>query len=399
MNSKPLIYLDYNATTPLWPKWSEKLHGFVKLQDKFMPWGNPSSIHWASRESKVILRETRQFLAETLKCSPLEIIFNSGGSEGNNTVLKTFLFHYLKNPQRKKILVSSIEHPSILKAAEFLSEYGLEIKKIPVSRSGELDENFIQAELDESLALISVMYANNETGVIHDIKKIASWAHSVGAYIHTDAVQAFGKIPVDLKNLDVDFASFSLHKIYCAKGAGFLYVRKNSPYENLIHGGGQERHRRGGTENLFSLAMAHEVLNDFSQILQSNQDLKILRDQFEERVKNEISGVSLTAASATRLPNTSHLMIDDIDGEVLLLSLDLEGFAVSTGAACSSGSPEPSPALLSMGFSKAEAQKSLRVSFGALTTSHEVEKFIEVLKHTVVRLRAISQEYSKENSL
>lgn len=412
MNSQEKIYLDYNATTPLWLNSGENLHGNVKFQDTnasvASPWGNPSSIHWASREAKVVLRQARQQLAEKLNCSPLEIIFNSGGSESNNTVLKTFLFQNLKNTLaskspygfekniRNKILISSVEHPSVLKAADFLSEYGFNVKKIPVNRSGELDLNFVKSELDSSLALVSVMYANNETGVIYNIKELTKLVHSVGAYMHTDAVQAFGKIPVDLKSLDVDYASFSLHKIYCAKGAGFLYVKKSAPFENLIHGGGQERHRRGGTENLYSLAYATKVLPDFKKILQQTTEIKILRDYFEQEILKQVSGVSITSQSQNRLPNTSHLMINGIDGEILLLSLDLEGFAVSTGAACSSGSPEPSPVLLNMGFDKHEAQKSLRVSLGALTTRAEVDKFIKVLVQTIQRLRDVSVEYEKK---
>lgn len=400
MNLNKRIYLDYNATTPIWPSYGEKLQGFVKIQDS--PWGNPSSIHWASREAKVILRETRQMIADQLRCSPLEIIFNSGGSEGNNTVLKTFLFQFLKNPQRKRILISSVEHPSVLKTAEFLSSFGMIIEKIPVSREGNLDESFIQKTLQaygNEVALVSVMAANNETGVIHNIKKIASWAHAVGAYMHSDMVQMLGKEPVNLKELDVDYASFSLHKIYCAKGSGFLFVKKNSPFENLIHGGGQERHRRGGTENLFSLSCAHNILPHYSEILQSTQNLKSLRDHFEKQIQERVSGVTITASAQSRLANTSHLTIEGVDGEVLLLSLDLEGFAVSTGAACSSGSPEPSPVLLNMGFAPAEAQKSLRVSLGALTKEEEVEKFIETLVQTVERLRRVTSEYAEKQNV
>ena len=389
--SKEIIYLDYNATTPLHD------HVLLNMTDLLLSWGNPSSIHLSSRSPKAILRETRKKIADYLKCSTLEIVFNSGASEGNNTVLKSVWSTYgFDNPFDHKIknefIVSQVEHPSVLKTMQYLETLGAVVHYIPITRTGEMDIQFIKSHLNEKSALVSVMMANNETGNVFPIKEIAALVKKNNTLMHTDCVQAFGKINFDFEDLQIDYATFSGHKFYALKGCGVLFVRKNSPYINLIHGGGQERSRRGGTENILAIASFGLMLDQLSEIEKQQLRILELRNYFENEILNKIHHVTLTGHDSARLPNTSSLVIKGCDGETLLVSLDIQGFAVSTGAACSSGNPEPSPTLLAMGLTKAEAQNSLRVSLGWMTTKEDIDLFITELIKIVARLRSLSTE-------
>lgn len=393
-STKTLHYFDHNATTPICQEVVEALPRLAQS------WGNASSIHWAGREPKHILRETRKTVADIIGAkSPLEIIFTSGGSESNNTVIKG-VFEYLRSAPfvearlkgRNHYMCSSVEHPAIIKTMEFLQSEGAKVDFIPVSRSGQIDMEFYQAHLSEDTALVTVMIANNETGNIFPIKEMTELAHEKGALFHTDGVQALGKIPVNVTELGVDFATFSAHKFYSLKGAGFLYSKKGSHFTSLIHGGGQERHRRGGTENILGIAAMGVAAERLKRLGEVAPEMTRLRDLFEQRVLSEIQNVSVTGSESLRVPNTSSLVITGADGETLLMSLDLEGYAVSTGAACSSGNPEPSPVLLNMGLSRQEAQNSLRVSIGWDTTEEEIHKFVETLKVVVTRLRSIQSD-------
>ncbi len=378
------VYLDHNATTPL----HEKVREAASQNLNF--WGNPSSIHWAGRESKNVLRETRALLAAQLGCQALEIIFNSGGSEGNNTVIKSVWTKL--SADRKHFLCSQVEHPSVIKTYEHLQKLGAEVDFIPVSRSGILDLEFIRSHISEKTALISVMMANNETGHIFPIQEIVRLAKATGTLVHTDAVQALGKMPFHLQELGVNYATFSAHKFYSLKGTGFTYVKRGSVYESLIHGGAQERQRRGGTENVFGIS-ALGVMAPFLKDI-SLQSLKVrkLRDAFENKLLHRIPHVQLLGAETDRLSNTSSFLVDEADGETMLMSLDLKGFAVSTGAACSSGNPEPSPVLLAMGLSRTQAQTSLRVSFGWGNTMAEVDAFVDTLESVILRLRGLREQ-------
>lgn len=387
---KSPIYLDFNATAPLSPSVLSEMPQLLQL------WGNPSSIHLASRGPKTILRETRKKLADYLKVSALEIIFNSGASEGNNTVLKsvwnTFrpgnhFGQFVKN----EFIISSVEHPSITKTAQFLESEGAIIHWIPVSREGVLDLNFVKDKISDRTALISCMFANNETGTVFPIKELVALAKAKNVLVHSDCVQAFGKTNFNLQDLDVDYATVSAHKFYALKGCGVLFVRKNAPYINLVHGGGQERSRRGGTENILGIASLGIMLDQLSLVSQKEIELKTMRDHFETMIKKLIPKVKVTCEHSKRLSNTSSLVIEGVDGETLLVSLDLKGFAVSTGAACSSGNPEPSPVLLALGLSRQEAQNSLRVSFGWATEPEHVELFIRQLVEIVAHLRSVNE--------
>ena len=377
------IYLDFNATAPLSQKVITSMPQLLQL------WGNPSSIHLASRGPKTILRETKKKLADYLKVSSLEIIFNSGASEGNNTVLKS-VWSTL-GPVKNEFLISSVEHPSITKTAQYLETLGAIVHWIPVSRDGELDLNFIKEKLSERTALVSVMFANNETGTVFPIKEIVALAKTKNVLVHSDCVQAFGKTDFNFQDLGVDYATISAHKFYALKGCGVLYVRKNSPYINLVHGGGQERARRGGTENILGIASLGVMVDEISEVSLKETELKKLRDYFESEIRSQLKGVSVTCEKSLRLANTSSLIIDGVDGETLLVSLDLKGFAVSTGAACSSGNPEPSPVLLAVGLTRQEAQNSLRVSLGWTTTQEHIDLFIHQLVEIVQHLRAINE--------
>ncbi len=384
---KERIYLDHNATTPHSPLLKQRWAELFEVS------GNPSSIHQDSRIPKTWLRETRQKFADYLNCSTLELIFNSGASEGNSSILKS-VWHF-KQTTQPEFLISAVEHPSVVKTAEHLETLGAKIHWIPVHRNGKIDLEFIKKNISSKTALVSVMFANNETGSLFPIKEISSIAHAAGALMHSDCVQMLGKfdlasLPNKLKDLDVDYATFSAHKFYALTGTGVVYVKKNSPWIPLVHGGGQERSRRGGTENILGIAALGMVMGEIIASAVQVTEMARLRDLFESSVTKEIRGCTITAGESARLSNTSSLVIQGVDGETLLMSLDLRGFSVSTGAACSSGNPEPSPVLLSMGLTREEAQSSLRVSLGWSTTETQIQNFVATLKEVVGKLREIN---------
>ncbi|MBX3021312.1 MAG: cysteine desulfurase [Bdellovibrionales bacterium] len=373
------IYLDHNATTPLHPAIRAKLPEWAEF------WGNPSSIHWAGRGPKSLYRDSKQKIASLLGVQPLELIFTSGGSESNNLALKGLCEKPVNG--RDQIVISAVEHPSLRKTAEALIGRGFRVDVIGVNRDGELDIDGLQALLSEKTFLVSVMLANNETGHLMPVNDVSRRAHAVGAWVHCDAVQALGKIPLHLPDLGADLVSLSAHKFYSLKGSGVLYARRGLNLKSLIDGGAQERGRRAGTENLLSIASFGWVCGLADEILPQALRLRELRDHMEARVLSEISGVKVNGPLGSRLPNTSSMILNGVDGETLLMNLDVRGFAVSTGAACSSGSPEPSPVLLAMGLTREEAQSSLRVSLGWGTTREEIDLFVDELKNVVHRLR------------
>lgn len=384
-NFSAKTYLDFNATTPIFSGVKSELPSLLEI------WGNPSSVHWAGQATKTVLREARQSLAQILGVSPLELVFTSGGSEGNNTVLQSF-YEKTRHQNRNEFITTAIEHPSVLKTLAHLREQGAVVHVIGVNREGELDWEHFHRVLSERTALVSMMLANNETGLLLPLQEVTARAHAFGAKVHTDAVQALGKIPLHLRELNVDFATFSAHKFYALKGVGVLYAKKGQDLRPLIFGGGQERHRRGGTENTLGIWSLGFMAAQASEVSHQAERVRFLRDHLETRLSQEISDLKITHQETARLPNTSSLVLSGVDGETLLMSLDVKGYAVSTGAACSSGNPEPSPVLMSLGLTRAEAQSSLRVSLGWTTTSEEVEAFIETLKIVVHRLRHLQTQ-------
>lgn len=384
------VYLDFNATTPLSENVLSKLTGSLSI------WGNPSSIHWAGREIKAPLREARQRLALSLGTGPLELIFTSGASEASNTVIQG-LAQLLTSAElpaslhgKNEFITSSVEHPSVAKSFDVLERRGHRVHRIPVNREGVFDMPAFEKVLSEKTLLVSVMFANNETGNLMPLPQIIERAKRFSALVHTDAVQALGKVPLHLGHLGVDYASLSAHKFYALKGTGLLYVKRGSPYQNLIYGGAQERSRRGGTENTLGQIAFGEAVKALENLAPQIERIGRLRDQMEDRILREIPDVTRTGSGSCRLCNTSSLVLKGVDGETLLMSLDLRGFAVSTGAACSSGSPEPSPVLLAMGLTRTEAQHSLRVSLGWTTTEEQIEAFVDTLVIVVQHLRSIA---------
>lgn len=374
------IFFDHNATTPISSqiktRWMELLEDCG---------GNASSVHAGGRKPKQWIRQTRQALAKFLNVNPLELIFTSGASEANNTVIHSWLQAMRQSP-RKTILTTSVEHPSIMEALYQANQRGdCNWKQIPVCRHQGFNWLVFEQLLDETVFGVSIMQVNNETGYLFPIQDIAQKVHANQSYLHSDVTQAFGKLEIPVKVCD--YISFSAHKAYALKGCGVLWVKKDVPYSNLIWGGAQERFRRAGTENTLSIAALGLALPELTA--ESQQRVTNLRDYFEEQIMQKISDVSITHGQLKRNGNTSHLMIPNVDGESLLMSLDLKGYAVSTGAACSSGSSEPSPVLLALGFSKEEAQCSLRVSFGIYNHQAEVDLFVEALASTVKHLRKI----------
>ncbi len=378
------IYFDHNATTPIAGFIKEAIPGLVE------EWGNAGSIHFNGRGPKAILRESRQMLSDFLGCHPLELVFTSGGSESNNYAFTGMVDWCIKN-DRTHFLVSSVEHPSIVKTCEYLASKGIHIDFIPVNRDGIIDLEFIKSKLSKKTGLVSVMLANNETGCIFPVKEITQMAHAVGAYMHCDGVQALGKMDFNITDLNVDLMTFSAHKFYSLKGAGLLFVKRGTPIENLIWGGAQERYRRAGTENILAIASFGMMMQSRSVYSQLCYETKVLRDEMESLILKEISGVQINGNGVDRVCGSSSLILDGVDGETLLMNLDMKGFSVSTGAACSSGNPEPSPVLLAMGLTRAEAQQSLRVSLGWGNTREEVLKFVETLKQVVKRIRDLGE--------
>ncbi len=383
-------YLDFNATTPP----AEFLKD--KIGDWISQWGNPSSIHQAGRGPKTLLRDSRSKVAKFIGADSLECIFTSGGAEANNLAIKG-VFEYAKNHSspRNEIIISSVEHPSLTKAAFSLLASGAKVHLLEVSRDGQINLQQYKNLLSEKTLLVSVMLANNETGTLFPISEMSQLAHEKGALFHSDCVQALGKIEVNVKKLGLDLASFSGHKFYALKGCGVLFSARGTHLQTQIYGGGQERSRRGGTENLLAICSLAEMTSFQNEIIEQTARVQSLRDYLEKEILLKISGVSITAAKGLRLANTSSLVIEGVDGETLLMNLDLRGFAASTGAACSSGSPEPSPALLAMGLSRDEAQSSLRIGLGWSTEESEIQRFIIALVEVVQHLRSIKNLKAK----
>jgi cysteine desulfurase len=359
--------------------------------------GNPSSVHWAGREAKKIITQARESIAGLLRCDPLEIIFTAGGSEGNNLVLKGAVN---LAGARNEIISSRVEHPSVIKTCEFLVKNGFKIHWLGVSRDGEIDLESLEKMLSEKTALVTCQLVNNETGNIFPLKKIARLAHQAGALVHSDMVQGLGKMQIDLKAMDVDFATFAGHKFYALKGAGFLFVKKGIHLEPLIHGGGQERSRRAGTENALAIASLGDAARILGpRIVEQNVILEKMRDDLQKRIIAEIPDSYVNGAVGKRVSNTLNVTFANVDGETLLINLDTRGFAVSSGAACSSGSQEPSPVLTAMGLSAKEASQSLRISLGWLTTQAEIDSFFENLAMAVMKIRSIEIEENSEREL
>ena len=380
LKEKNRVYLDYNATTPLLQSLPQRIFEWSQK------WGNPSSSYELARESRTLIWKARENIAQFIQCNPLELIFTSGGSESNNYVIKGLCEKFLHSG-RNKIITSSVEHPSVTQALRWVQKKGFEVVVIAVNPSGELDKKQFKNALDEKTAFVSIMYVNNETGCIFPIRELAEMSHQVGALFHSDAIQALGKLPLNIGELDVDFLTLSGHKFYSLKGCGVLYCKKGLNIESLIHGGSQERKRRAGTENILSICSLGVVCEQGVEILEHTSKLTSYRDELEELIKKNIPGVQFVGHQSPRIGSVTSILIPDIFAETVLINLDLKGYSISASSACHSGSILPSPVLIGMGYSAEEAKCVLRVSFGLGTTNASLQAFAYDLKKIVTRLR------------
>lgn len=381
---KKKVYMDFAATTPLRPE----------VVEAMLPWFgdnyyNPSSLYSFSDAAKAALATARSQVAETIHAAPAEIYFTGGGCEADNWAIKGAAWS--QGAKKRHFITSSIEHHAITYAMEFLEKQGFDVTFLPVDSDGIVQPEVLEKALRDDTCLVSIMLANNEIGTIEPIAELAKVAHARGALFHTDAVQAVTHVPVDVKELSVDMLSSAAHKFMGPKGVGFLYIRKGLRIENLIHGGGQERSRRAGTENvagIVGLGRAIELARTEMDI--ENARLIKLRDRLIQEIPARIPHVKVNGSLTNRLPNNANLSFMGIEGETLLLDLDDAGIAASTGSACASESLEPSHVLMAIGLTHAMAHGSVRLSLGHLTTQDDVEYVIDVLPKIVERRREMS---------
>ncbi|HEY7536235.1 MAG TPA: cysteine desulfurase family protein [Thermodesulfobacteriota bacterium] len=383
-------YLDYNATTPLDPRVLEAMIPYMREE-----FGNPSSIHSYGRAGKAALDNSREEIARLLGARPKEFVFTSCGSESNNFAIKG-----IASGLREKgnhLITTQIEHSSVLETFGFLESEGFRVSYLGVDKYGLVDLQELREKITDETILVSVMFANNETGVIMPVKEISEIVKEKGVISHADAIQAVGKIDINLKNLPVDILSLSGHKLYGPKGVGALFMRDGLEtghgvsLKPLIHGGGQERGRRSGTENVAGIVGLGKACQIVKQEL-ANKKIKELRDELYKGISEKISGIRLNGHPEKRLSNTLNMGFDGVEGESLVMNLDLEGIAVSTGSACSEGNVEPSHVLLAMGLSRELAISSLRFSLGRFTEREDIDRVIDVLPVVVERIRTIHRD-------
>ena len=378
------IYLDYAATTPTHPE-------VVKAMLPYFTevFGNPSSIYSYGQEAKGAIEEARVKLANLIGARDEEIVFTSGGTEADNFALKGVAF--ANESKGNHIITSSIEHHAVIETCKFLERRGFKVTYLPVDAYGLVDPGDIKKAITDKTTLISVMHANNGVGTIEPIAEIGRIAKEAGVYFHTDAVQTVGHIPVDVNGLRVDLLSMSAHKLYGPKGVGALYVRKGTRLTPFIHGGEQERRWRASTENVSGIVGLGKAIELAQQEMsQEAQRLTYLRDQLIKGILERIEHVRLNGHPLRRLPNNVNISVDFVEGESMLLNLDLEGICASTGSACSSSSLEPSHVLLAMGFASEQAYGSLRFTLGKWTNEEDISRVLEILPPVVTRLRAMS---------
>lgn len=378
------IYLDHNATTPLHPEVLEAMLPYYKEA-----FGNPSTIYSFGQETRKATDEARETVANLIGASPEEIIFTSGGTEADNLALKGVPAALEK--KGKHIVASSIEHHAVLSTLKYLEKRGCKVSFLPVDEHGWLDPGEVEEAITSQTVLISVMHANNEVGTIEPISEIGEIAQKAGIYLHTDAVQTIGKIKVNVDDLKVDLLSLSAHKFYGPKGVGALYVRKGTRIRPLLHGGYQERRRRAGTENvagIVGLGKAAEIAP--KEMVQQSRRESNLRDRLEKMIRENINHCQLNGHPTQRLPNTLNISFEFIEGESLILNLDLKGIAASSGSACTSGSLEPSHVLMAMGVAPEIAQGSIRFSLGRDNQKEDIDYTVENLVEIVTRLREMS---------
>ena len=380
------VYLDNNATTPLLPEVFEAMRPYF-----FEKFGNASSIHQQGQQARGAVEQAREQVAELLNCRPAEIVFTSGGTEGDNLAL----FGLMKPGDH--LITSAVEHHAVLNACKRLEETGCAVTYLPVDGRALVDPDDVRRALRPETKLISIILANNETGVLQPMNEIGKIAVEADVYFHTDAVQAAGKIPLDVKEIGCDLLTITGHKMHGPQGAGALYVRKGTLLQPLFYGGRHERSRRAGTENLAGIVGLGRVAEIARAGFVDGSVMKMaaLRDRLEHALLDRIDQAGLNSAGAPRVPNTTNIHLDCIEGEAMVIALDLKGLSVSTGAACSSGAIEPSHVLVAMGLSADQARASLRFSLGKQNTDEDIDFAIQLVPEIVGRLRELSPVYKK----
>ena len=381
------VYLDNNATTPLAPEVFEAMKPYL-LED----FGNASSIHWYGQRAKNAVEKARQQVAKLINARPSEVIFTSGGTESDNASI--FGIVQAARPAAPHIITTGIEHHAVLNTAQALEKRGVSVTYVGVGASGVVDPEDVKRAIRPETVLISIMHANNEIGTIQPLEEIGGIAREHDVYFHTDAVQSVGKIPVDVEKLGVDLLSLSAHKFNGPKGVGAMYIRKGTILKPLLYGGHHERDRRPGTENvpgIVGLGMAAELA--LAHLEEDAQRVAGLRDRLERGILERVPQVSVNGDPGRRLPTTSNLCFDYVEGEGFVIAMDLRGIACSTGAACSSGSVEPSHVLSAIGRTPEQARSSIRLSLGRYNTAEDIDATLETLPAVVERLRSVSPRW------
>jgi cysteine desulfurase len=377
------IYLDYAATTPTHPDVVKEMLPY--FNDSF---GNPSSIYSYGQEAKGAVEKARQQVATLIGAHDEEIVLTSGGTEADNFALEGVA---LVNPERNHIITSAIEHHAVIETCRFLERRGFRVTYLPVDKEGLVNPTDVKNTITDKTCLISIMHANNEIGTIQPIKELAAIAREAGVYIHTDAVQTTGQIPINVDELGIDLLSMSAHKLYGPKGVGALYIRKGTKLVPFMHGGGQERNLRGSTENVPGIVGFGKATEIAREVITGEVERQTkLRDCLIDNILENIDGVQLNGHRTKRLPNNVNVSIDYVEGESMLLNLDLENICASTGSACSSSSLEASHVLLALGLPHEQAHSSLRFTIGKWTTKEDIDRVLEVLPTIVAKLRAMS---------
>ena len=384
----PRAYFDHNATTPVDDRVLEAMMPYYR-----QVYGNASSVHGFGQSARQGVEKARRQVAKQLGCAARDIVFTSGGTEADN--LAVFGTVRAARNLSRHVITSQIEHPAVLNACQQLEREGVEVTYLAVGRDGVVAPSAVQAALRPETVLITVMHASNEVGTLQPIREIGAIAREAGVLFHVDGVQSFGKVPTNVDDLGVDFFSLSAHKIYGPKGAGALFVRRGVQVAKVQYGGKHERDRRPGTENVPGIV----GLGAAAQLAGADREdeakrVERLRDRLEQRVLSNVPDSHLNCATVDRLPTTSSIRFDHVESEPLLISLDLQGFAVSSGSACSSGSAEPSHVLSAVGLSRDQAKSTLRFSLGRQTDLDQVDELLAVLPGIVARLRALSPAWA-----
>ncbi len=380
------VYLDNNATTPVLPEVLEAMRPYFSEH-----FGNASSIHHHGQETRSAVERARHSVASFLGCTAAEIIFTSGGTEADNLAIAGL------TAPGDHIITSTVEHSAVLQTCRHFEDSGCEVTYVPVDANGQVDPEDVRRALRPNTRLISVMMANNETGVLQPVEEIGKIAAEAGICFHTDAVQAGGKIPIDVQQIACHALSISGHKMHAPQGVGALYVRKGTKLRPLFYGGRHERSRRAGTENVPGIVALGKAAEMAMQGFERGDDKKTseLRDRLQQGILAQVEEAAVNGGDAARVPNTSNIYFDHIDGEAMVIALDLKGLSVSTGSACSSGAIEPSHVLTAMGLKNDRARASLRFSLGKQNTEEDIDLALALVPETVARLRELSPAYRK----